>query len=248
MGIVEVKDLSLAFNGKTILNRLTIDFWEGHVHAIVGPNGAGKSTLASTIMGLTGYRKISGDITFEGASIAHLDIAERARKGITLGWQEPARFEGLKVREFIRASAGGRGNNAEAEKCLEQVGLSPAIYRDRSVDKTLSGGERKKVELASILAMRPRVVFLDEPDSGIDVESLERIFDAIRILREHGSTVILITHSLTVLKQADHAFLMCHGELLDKGPVEKIMGYFERKCLPCDHKNLPSLDAMGGRA
>ena len=244
MGIMELKGLSLAFNGKKILDHLDIDFWEGHVHALVGPNGAGKSTLAATLMGLGGYRNVEGDILFEGQSLLGLDVDQRARKGMTLGWQEPARYEGLKVRQFIRAAARDKSAPSIAE-ALSRVGLEPAEYLDRAVDKTLSGGERKKIELASILAMQPRVVLLDEPDSGIDVESLERIFDAVKALREMGSTVILITHSLTVLKQADHAFLMCHGKIIDKGAVEKIVRYFENKCLLCDHKNVPVLDGEG---
>lgn len=244
MGIIELKGLSLALNGKKILDHLDIDFWEGHIHALVGPNGAGKSTLAATLMGLGGYRNVEGDILFEGQSLLGLDVDQRARKGMTLGWQEPARYEGLKVRQFIRAAARDKSAPRIAE-ALSRVGLEPAEYLDRAVDKTLSGGERKKIELASILAMQPRVVLLDEPDSGIDVESLERIFDAVKALREMGSTVILITHSLIVLKQADHAFLMCHGKIIDKGAVEKIVRYFENKCLLCDHKNVPVLDGEG---
>jgi Fe-S cluster assembly ATP-binding protein len=87
--------------------------------------------------------------------------------------------------------------------------------------------------------MQPKLVLMDEPDSGIDVEALERIFDAIGHLKQQGSTVLLITHSPTVLKQADHAFLICCGQLMEKGPVEKIIEYFGEKCIPCDHQNQP---------
>jgi len=125
---------------------------------------------------------------------------------------------------------------------LMKVGLNPDEYMERKVDKSLSGGERKKIELASILAMKPKLVMLDEPDSGIDVASLEKIFEAIKLLKEEGSTVILITHSLAVLKQAEHAFLMCNGTIVDKGRVENIIPYFENKCLPCRHKNMPALN------
>ena len=109
----------------------------------------------------------------------------------------------------------------------------------RAVDKTLSGGERKKIELASILVMMPQVVLLDEPDSGIDVESLERIFDAIKILKKRGSTVILITHSLKVLEHAEDAFLLCCGSLMEKGSGRSMCKYFKGKCMPCDHQNIP---------
>jgi Fe-S cluster assembly ATP-binding protein len=244
MGILEARNLKLTFNGKPILNDLSIDFWEGHVHAVVGPNGSGKTTLASTFMGLAGYRDIEGDITFQGESIRDLSLDERARRGITLAWQEPARYEGLRVQEFIQAA--GRGIKVDTIKTvLQQVGLEPEEYINRAVDKTLSGGERKKVELASILAMKPKVAILDEPDSGIDIESIERIFEAVKLLKNEGSTVILITHSLAVLNHAEHAFLMCHGKVVDQGSVPKVRRYFENRCLACDHKNVPAQDIGG---
>ncbi|MBD3233350.1 MAG: AAA family ATPase, partial [candidate division Zixibacteria bacterium] len=129
---------------------------------------------------------------------------------------------------------------------LNKVGLRPEDYLNRAVDKTLSGGERKKIELASILAMKPVVALLDEPDSGIDVESLQRIFEAVDILKNNGTTVILITHSLAVLNRAEHAFLMCDGAIMDKGRMEKIRKYYDDNCIPCDHQNLPSASEMEG--
>ncbi|MBD3217804.1 MAG: ATP-binding cassette domain-containing protein [candidate division Zixibacteria bacterium] len=247
MGVLEVKGLSLNLDGKSILNRLNIDFWEGHVHAVVGPNGAGKSTLASTIMGLSGYRDFEGDIIFKGESIKELDVNERAKRRITLAWQEPARFEGLTIRDFIRSSAKDKSVD-NIKNTLEEVGLDGDEYLMRAVDKTLSGGERKKVELASILAMEPEVAILDEPDSGIDIESIERIFEAVKVLKSKGTTVIMITHSLAVLNQAEHAFLMCNGTIVDKGVTDKIRNYFEDKCIPCPHKNIPRAAETGGRA
>ena len=246
MGLLTVDKLSLSLNDKPILNELTIDFWEGHVHAVVGPNGAGKSTLAATIMGLAGYRDFDGNILFDGQSVKSESVDERARRGITLAWQEPARFEGLTIWEFLATAAKDKSKDNIAG-ILAEVGLAPDDYLRRAVDKTLSGGERKKVELASIIAMEPRVAILDEPDSGIDIESISRIFDAVKLLRDRGTTVILITHSLAVLDQAEHAFLLCKGQMVDKGNVEKIRKYFEGKCLPCDHKNFPELaEEVGG--
>jgi Fe-S cluster assembly ATP-binding protein len=246
MGILELKSLKLNLNGKPILDNLSIDFWEGHVHAVVGPNGAGKSTLAATIMGLEGYRGFEGDLIFNGKSIRDLNIDQRAQLGITLAWQEPARFEGLLIRDFIRASARDK-SELSIKAVLDKVGLDPKAYLTRAVDKTLSGGERKKVELASILAMHPKLALLDEPDSGIDIESIERIFEAVRIMKDEGTTVVLITHSLAVLDQAEHAFLMCNGQLVEKGSVEKIRCYFEDQCIPCPFKNLPEMKKTEGR-
>lgn len=238
MGILELKNLSLEFEDKKILNNINVDFREGHIHAIVGPNGAGKSTLAYTIMGLSDYRDMSGEIYFKDKPIDNINIDERARMGITLAWQEPARFEGLSIRKFIEASAKDKSEE-NLRNALSSVGLSPDDYIDRAVDKTLSGGERKRIELASIYVMEPELVLLDEPDSGIDVAALEKIFEMIRVMKKRGTTVILITHSLTVLEQAEHAFLMCKGQIVDKGSIDKITGYFRKKCVPCDHKNEP---------
>ncbi len=239
MGILEVRDVTLELGGRKVLDGLSIDFWEGHIHALCGPNGAGKSTLAGVIMGLSGYTSIQGDILFEGQSIRGLSVDERARRGLTLAWQEPARFEGLPVHKFIASGAKDKSRE-RVEEALRRVGLEPASYFKRKVDKTLSGGERKRVELASILAMEPKLVLMDEPDSGIDVEALERIFETLKLLKSRGTTIVLITHSLAVLRQAEHAFLMCSGRMIDKGNIDRIAGYFENKCLPCNHANQPS--------
>jgi len=234
MSILELKNVSLVLGGKRILNNLSLDVWQGRVHALIGPNGAGKSTTANLIMGLSGYTEFEGDVLFEGRSLRGLSIDQRARRGITLAWQEPARFEGLPVRQFILAATKDKSEGRFRE-VLDEVGLDPDRYVDRAVDKTLSGGERKRIELASILAMEPKLVLMDEPDSGIDVEALEWIFKARKVFTQKKATVIMITHSLPVLRHAEHAFLLCCGKLVDKGSVDKIGYYFERKCIPCDH-------------
>ncbi len=241
-GHLELEDLSLEIGGERLLDGVRIDFWPGHVHALIGPNGAGKTTLARTVMGLHGYRGHGGDILLDGRSIAGASVDQRARMGITLGWQEPARYEGLTIRDFVLAGA-PEPSEAALHGALERVALSPVRYADRAVDRSLSGGERKRVELASILATRPRIVLLDEPDSGIDVEALRRIFEAIGQLRAEGVTVILITHSQAVLEQADHAFLLCCGQLVDQGDVDRIGAYFEEQCGPCDERDAWELRA-----
>lgn len=238
MAILELHDVRLELGGRHVLNGLSAEFWEGHVHALIGPNGAGKSTLASTIMGLSGYTGYEGEIFFDGANVRDLPVDQRARLGITMAWQEPARFEGLKVDRFVAAGAKEK-TAGKVREVLAKVGLDPDVYMKRAVDKTLSGGERKRIELAGILAMEPRLVLMDEPDSGIDVEALERIFDLLGDMKAAGATVIMITHSLAVLRHADHAFLMCNGRIIDKGAVGKIAGCFENNCLPCDHVNVP---------
>jgi Fe-S cluster assembly ATP-binding protein len=242
MGLLKTENLSFSVNSHNILDDISIDIWKGYVHAVVGPNGAGKSTFSSSIMGLDGYRNIKGKIYLDGEEINGLGVDQRAKRGITLAWQEPARFEGLTVKKYIESGAAEGHTNKDTRENLDAMGLNPSHYANRSADKTLSGGERKKVELASILAMKPRLVLLDEPDSGIDVESLGRIKNAITNLKENGTTVVLITHSMEVLSWAEHAFLMCCGKIVDKGKTEDITRYFQGKCIPCDHKNRPNLD------
>lgn len=241
MNIFEIKNLTLKKEEKILLDNINIEIWAGYVHAIVGPNGAGKSTLANTIMGLSGYRDFSGDILYEGKSIKNLSIDERARLGITLVFQEPARFEGLSVDDFILA--GNKEKKSELiNEALLKVGLDPVKYRKRAVDKTLSGGERKRIEIASIYAMKPKLVFLDEPDSGVDIDSVKYIFEIIKEFKKNGTTVILVTHSPEVLKQSDHAFLLCAGKLICKGEVNKLFEYFTGKCAPCDHIGKPDIN------
>ena len=241
--VLSVRNLCVEAGGKTLLHHVTLDVWRGYVHAIVGPNGAGKSTLAHSIMGLPGYHVTSGDILLDGTSIRDLPIHERARRGLTLAWQEPARFEGLGVAEFILAGAAEKRDETVRES-LAMVGLDPDHYAKRAVDRTLSGGERKRIELASILAMKPGIVMMDEPDSGVDMDAMRFILETIQKLREKGTTVILITHSLSVLRHADHAFLLCAGRI-EKGTADRIIPYFEGTCLPCKHLNVPDQNAVG---
>lgn len=238
--ILTIDDLHLTLQGKKILRGIKMDIWAGHIHAIIGPNGAGKSTLVSTIMGLPGYTPDQGKIYFLGVDITSLPVYERARMGLTLAWQEPARFEGISVEKFILVGAKNKCHK-RAEEVLEMVGLDPSKYLKRSVDKTLSGGERKRIELASLIAMEPKLILLDEPDSGIDFDALQKIFSLLQNLKQEGITVLLITHSLAVLNQADHAFLMCCGKVLDKGNVDRIASYFRNKCIPCNHDRVVSM-------
>ncbi|WP_457569517.1 ATP-binding cassette domain-containing protein [Desulfurobacterium sp.] len=242
--ILTLNDVKLEIEGKPILRGVNLKINKGEIHSILGPNGAGKSTLASLIMGINGLKSpTSGEIIFEDKIINGLSIYERAKLGITLAWQEPARFEGLTVEEYLRIS--GRNNpELDVEKCLLAVGLDPKLYLKRFVDTSLSGGERKRVELASVLAMRPKLAILDEPDSGIDFASMEDIAGMIRALRDNGATVLMITHREEIAEISDRASLMCEGRIVQTGEPGEIGEKFKSTCLKCEIRN-PEL--FGGK-
>jgi Fe-S cluster assembly ATP-binding protein len=179
--LLEINGLDLSLDGHPILAGIQLSVAEGELHTLVGANGAGKSSLAYCLMGCAGYRPSAGQIRFARQDIAELPLHERARLGLALAWQEPARFDGLRVADFLSVGA-----KEDLGDCLAQVGLAPKDYLERPLDKTLSGGERKRIELAGILALRPRLAILDEPTAGIDFPSQDEMVRVIQALAPPG--------------------------------------------------------------
>jgi Fe-S cluster assembly ATP-binding protein len=243
--MLRLQNLGLTLNGKRVLNRLNFEALPGEIHSILGANGTGKSTLASVILGLSGYRDIDGRILYNGDDITGLPVSERARRGITMAWQEPARFEGLSVAEYL--SLGLRystDRSPSPRECLIKVGLVPDDYLKRAVDATLSGGERKRIELAAVLAMKPKLAILDEPDSGIDALSIDYIIEVIKTFSRNGTTVLLITHHEEVAEIADRASSLCAGTILKTGDPIAVARFFRNHCLECKHVNEPTEEPM----
>jgi Fe-S cluster assembly ATP-binding protein len=227
--LLKVEHLSLSRNGKQILRDVNLAIYPGQVHALLGLNGSGKSSLAYVLMGCAGYAPDAGRIWFDGQDITSLPIHQRARLGLTLAWQEPARFEGLPVGKYVSLGMQEFDRN-RALAALEAVDLSPRAYAVRTVNDTLSGGERKRVELAAVYAMRPRLAILDEPDSGIDALSLADVRLLIRRMAQAGTAVLLITHRDEMADAADMASIMCLGNVIFSGDPAKAQEYYKSRC------------------
>lgn len=231
MPLLDLQEIRFTASGREILTGLTLAVEEGELHALLGTNGTGKSTLANLIMGCEGYLPDSGAILFSGTLINSLKIHERARLGICMAWQEPARFEGVRVRDYLTL-----GPAVEPpERSLRLVGLEPSLYLDRAVDRSLSGGERKRIELASVVALRPKLAILDEPDSGIDMLSTNDIIGVLDTLRREGSAVLLITHRDEIAAAADRASQICGGCIICTGRPNEVAARFKaRSCVICN--------------
>lgn len=242
--MLELENISYETSEKKILNELHMKFLPGYRYTIIGTNGAGKSTIGYTIMGLEGYKPSSGRILLDGKDITELSITERAKLGITLMWQEPARFDGITVENYL--SLGGKLSvqKSEIADALEFVGLNPGVYLKRFVDKTLSGGERKRIELASILLLKPKYAILDEPDSGIDLMSLDIINNVVNYIAQYGGVPIIITHREEMAYNNDYGYLVCSGRVLLSGKISEIIDAFRNSCEVCTHPNIPSKEEL----
>lgn len=229
--LLRIEALIVKKHQRSILDGLKLNIAAGEVHALLGANGTGKSTLAYAIMGCQDAQPSNGDILLEERSLLPLSVTERAKMGIALAWQEPVRFEGLSVAQYLTL---GRTQRHPGE-ALEMVGLSPGHYLKRMVDTTLSGGERKRIELASLLSLPLRLAILDEPDSGIDMLSTQDIINVINAFRNDGTSVLLITHRKEIARIADRASQVCGGKIIRTGPPREVADqYLGHTCSACN--------------
>jgi Fe-S cluster assembly ATP-binding protein len=229
--LLEIRDLTFSAGNQKILDRLDLAIYPREIHALLGANGSGKTTLAYLLMGCDGYVPTAGTVLFKDADLLSLKMDERAKLGLTLAWQEPARFEGITVREYLTLGRSGSDPNS----VLVQVGLDPDRYLNRRVDKALSGGERHRIELASVLAVKPTLAILDEPAAGIDMLSINHIINVIRAIKDSGGAVLLITHQEEVAAIADSASQLCNGRIIFSGAPTHVIEHFRgRTCVRCD--------------
>jgi len=226
-----LRNVTYLINGRKILEEINMRFKEGMSYSILGPNGAGKSTIAYILMGV--IKPTGGKVLLDERDITSLSITERAKLGITLLWQEPARYDGITVEEYLTLGGKLSVDKEEVREVLEVVGLPYELYHSRFVDKSLSGGERKRVELASILLLKPKYAILDEPDSGLDITAGGLIDDILDHLRRIGTTVILITHHEDIARKTEFSYFVCGGKVIRKGFSDEVVEYYKRACGKC---------------
>ena len=208
---------------KRIIDDLTLTIPDDTFTVITGPNGGGKSTLAKLVMGIE--TATSGQILFDGQDITGLSIAERAKLGIGYGFQQPARFKGMKVKKLLEIAAGKKLPMLSCNEYLSKVGLCSADWLTREVDKNLSGGEVKRIEIATMLARDPKLAIYDEPEAGIDLWSFDRLTETFRSIHDagNGRSIIIISHQERIIRLADNIILLENGKISATGTPDEIM-------------------------
>ncbi len=221
--MLELRDVSYTVDdGKGIIKNLNVTLDDGKFIVITGPNGGGKSTLAKVIAGI--IKPTSGHIIYDGVDITDKDITERANMGISFAFQQPVRFKGVTVRDLINLASKKMLTTADACEYLSEVGLCAKDYINREVNASLSGGELKRIEIATILARKTKLSIFDEPEAGIDLWSFKNLINVFEKMHDEiKGSIIIISHQERILNIADEIIVIKDGELLERGTREKIL-------------------------
>ncbi len=234
--MLEIKNLSFAVSEddreKEIIHDLSLTIENGKFVVITGPNGSGKSTLARLIMGIE--KPISGSILLYGEDITALDITERAKRGISFAFQQPVRFKGIRVQDLLRLAAGKNLSLSAACEYLSEVGLCARDYIDREINSSLSGGELKRIEIATLLARKTKLSVFDEPEAGIDLWSFQNLIRIFESMREQiaDSSIVIISHQERILQIADEIVVLSDGRITQRGCPEDILPELIGKTAP----------------
>ena len=223
--MLTLKNLSLtaadAQGRADIVKNVSLEVEDGEFVVMTGANGGGKTTLAKLIMGLA--TPTGGQIFLDGEDITGLSITDRAKRGISYSFQQPPRFKGMKVSDLLTIAAGKALSHDEACSYLTQVGLCARDYLNRDVDTSLSGGEVKRIEIATLLAKNSRLMIFDEPEAGIDLWSFARLTETFRELHEKGGrTILIISHQERIIRLADEIILIANGEIAGRGTADEL--------------------------
>ncbi len=209
-------------DSRGILRDVSLKIDDGKFVVITGPNGGGKSTLARVVAGIT--RPAAGRILLDGEDVTGLGITERARRGVGFAFQQPVRFKGLTVRDLVELAAGGSLSEQQLCGYLSDVGLCAMDYIDREVNASLSGGEIKRIEIASVMARKTRLTIFDEPEAGIDPWSFQNLIGVFQKLRrETSGSLVVISHQERILEIADELVVLASGVVTAHGPREEIL-------------------------
>lgn len=225
--MLEIKNLcfSVEENGrrKEILKDLSLKIDDGKFIVITGPNGSGKSTLARLMMGIE--KPDSGQIIFDGKDITDLSITERARLGVSFAFQQPVRFKGIRVIDLLKLASGKDLSVGDACSYLSEVGLCARDYVNREINSSLSGGELKRIEIATLLARKTRLSVFDEPEAGIDLWSFQNLIRIFEDMRSEitDSSIVIISHQERILRIADEIVLLSGGKITKQGSVEEVL-------------------------
>ena len=225
--MIELKNISFGINDendrkKEIIKDISLKVDDNKFIVITGPNGGGKSTLARLIAGI--HTPDSGEIYMNGIDITDMSISDRARAGIAFAFQQPVRFKGIRVKDLLSLASGGEANLSQACEYLSAVGLCAKDYINRDVDASLSGGEIKRIEIATLLARRSGVAILDEPEAGIDLWSFSNLIKIFENMREERDrSIIVISHQERILDIADEIIVIKDGRIVAQGPKDSIM-------------------------
>ena len=226
MKLLSIKDLHAKVNDKEILKGLNLDINKGEIHVIMGPNGAGKSTLANVIFNNPLYKKISGEINFEGENINNLKTDEIARKGIFMSFQSPEEVPGISVLNFLKTAKNKTTNEyinyyefiENVSDYMDELDIKES-YANRSLNVGFSGGEKKKNEILQMLVLNPKLAILDETDSGLDVDAIKTVSKGIKMFSNKDNAVLIITHNTSLLKglDVDYVHILVDGKIVYTG-------------------------------
>ncbi len=220
--MLELRDVSFSADGKEILKDINLVIEDEKFVVVTGPNGGGKSTLARVIAGIE--KPDCGQILLDGEDITAWGITKRANSGISFAFQQPVRFKGVTVKDLVSLASGRKLSTEKACEYLSEVGLCAKDYIDREINSSLSGGELKRIEIATVMARKTKLTLFDEPEAGIDLWSFKNLIDVFeRMHREIKGSILIISHQERILDIADEIVVISGGRISQVGPKEAVL-------------------------
>lgn len=227
--LLEIRDLYVKAGEKEILKGLNLEIKPGEIHVIMGPNGAGKSTTANVIFNSPEYTKTEGTIEFEGENINNISTDKIAKKGIFMSFQSPEEIPGISTMNFLKYAKNKVENKPvkifefkeQVKKYMEELNMNPKLI-DRDLNVGFSGGEKKKNEILQMLILNPKLVILDETDSGLDVDAIKTVSKGIKMFKNEKNAVLIITHNTKILHDlnVDYVHILVDGKIVKTGTAE----------------------------